>query len=661
MTGRRLTTVRGLIGLVASLMLSSVVFSAPGASAETAGALPAALSDVVRDGDDVTGVLTLRAGQISADIDTAGLSGTLAGRPVELTVDPITRAPRRAMLVVDTSGSMGEERMQVARSAAVAFIKAAPKDVLIGLVSFANTAGVDVPVTADRQRLLGTVRALQSDGETALYAAVHVAVQSLGAEGERSIILLSDGGDTVAKNKASEGSLAAAALKKAGIRAEVVGFKTDETDNKVLASFAAAGGGTVVAAGNDKAVDAAFRAAAKALDNQVRWRLTPPADLTGTQELVLSGTAGARAFRAATTVDLGSLRTATTPQAPVAGVELAAPSGRSSTFEGPGMTWMLPLALVALLLGIFGVVAALLAPAFQSSRARRVAGVEVYLPERDPHLHKRGEKSTKSALTTSLIAFGDRRMEARKSTGRTMARIERADLPLRPGEWWLLRVAAIFVGAALGFLLLGGWIGLVIGLVLGMVLPAIALRVLAARRAKKFDNQLPDALSLVASSLGAGFSLHQALDAVAKDSADPLAKEFSRALAEARIGAEVSDALERVGQRMDSENMRWTSMAIEIQRSVGGNLATTLRTTAQTIRDRHSLARHVAALSAEGKLSTYILVGLPIAMFVYMLIVNRPYVALLWTTFIGLAMLVAAVVLLFVGIFWMSKTVKVEV
>jgi len=183
----------------------------------------------------------------------------------------------------------------------------------------------------------------------------------------------------------------------------------------------------------------------------------------------------------------------------------------------------------------------------------------------------------------------------------------------------------------------------------------------ASRRAKKFEAQLPDILTLVASSLSTGFSLLQALDGVARDADDPAAKEFSRALAETRIGADLNDSLEHLADRMDSKNMRWTGMAIDIQRQVGGNLAETLRNTAATLRDRQALSRHVKALAAEGKLSAYILIAMPIGLFFYMLVANKPYVELLWTTMIGLVMTVAGLISMGFGIFWMSKVIKVEV
>jgi tight adherence protein B len=168
-------------------------------------------------------------------------------------------------------------------------------------------------------------------------------------------------------------------------------------------------------------------------------------------------------------------------------------------------------------------------------------------------------------------------------------------------------------------------------------------------------------LTLLASSLSTGFSLPQAIDAVVRDAAHPTGKEFGRALAETRIGADLEDSLDRLAHRMGSTNLEWTTMAIRIQRQVGGSLAETLRTTAVTLRDRESLKRHVQSLSADGRLSAYILIALPIVLFLYMYLTNPSYLALLWTTALGLGMSAFAVVSMGIGIFWMRKTVEVRV
>src|SRR5690606_30380645 len=161
------------------------------------------------------------------------------------------------------------------------------------------------------------------------------------------------------------------------------------------------------------------------------------------------------------------------------------------------------------------------------------------------------------SVSERLVAAGERVMEGRESTTRTMQLIERADWPLRAGEWLVLRVVAVVVGVALVILLLPNLpvlVGVLLGGALGFAIPAIALRLMARRRAHRFEANLPDVLMLVATSLSSGFSLPQALDAVTRDAPEPARKEFGRAIAETRIGLDVADALDHMSVRMASEN-----------------------------------------------------------------------------------------------------------
>jgi tight adherence protein B len=346
---------------------------------------------------------------------------------------------------------------------------------------------------------------------------------------------------------------------------------------------------------------------------------------------------------------------------PAAGAMTYLPQASAPT--GPVSTGLW-LAMLAVFLGLAGLVATLAMPVHVSRRQRTVQSIQGYDPGAGSS--QADQRSAVLAISTSLIHLGDKVMDSRESTPRTQRLLERADLPVRPGEWAVLRGVAIVVGVAGGLVLMHGgsistFIGACLGAGVGVIGPAFFLKFAASRRAKKFEAQLPDVLTLVASSLSTGFSLLQALDAVARDATEPSAKEFARALAETRIGTDLNDALEHLADRMDSSNLRWTGMAISIQRQVGGNLAETLRSTAATLRDRQSLIRHVNALSAEGKLSAYILIALPIGVFVYMLGVNKAYVELLWTTLIGIGMLSAGLISLGIGVFWMRKVVKVEV
>ena len=649
----------------AALALASVGLLAGVSSAGAAQAPTVNITGIEAKNGNLIGLISASGG---ADIAPA-LTVTVAGKdhPVDAITSgqgsPVTRT---TVLVVDTSGSMGAPGMATVRTAVAAFLKSVPDDVRVGVVSFSGKAVTNLAPTADHGKVQSAVNGLKSSGETALYDGVQLAVRTLGSKGERSILLLSDGGDTTSR---STQAAATAALKAGGVRAEAVSFKSNEGNVAVLKGFASAGGGSVVSAANAGAVASAFTSAAQTLASQLTFSMPLPPGVTAVQNIKVSGRAGGAKFATTALVDFGDGVAAAAPTAtasstvPITGPteDVVKASGSGAKVLGLSPVVLLAVGAVFLALLLFGL--ALSSSSFKSGRQTRVENIDRYVAAGS--IPVKGKKRQR-AVSENLVFFGDKVMEGRESTGKTMALIERADLPLRPGEWWVLRIVAVVVGIAVSMTLLRGGtimtlVAGLLGVVLGLVAPAFVLRFLSKRRAKKFDHQLPDVLTLVASSLSTGFSLPQALDAVAKDAADPSAKEFARALAETRIGADIADALEHMADRMDSGNMRWTAMAIRIQREVGGNLAETMRTTAKTLREREELGRHVRALSAEGRLSAYILIGLPIGIFFYTMQTNRAYVELLWTRPLGLIMMAGGLVSLGIGVFWMRKVVDVKV
>ncbi|MGH3363074.1 MAG: type II secretion system F family protein, partial [Nocardioides sp.] len=201
----------------------------------------------------------------------------------------------------------------------------------------------------------------------------------------------------------------------------------------------------------------------------------------------------------------------------------------------------------------------------------------------------------------------------------------------------------------------------VIFLAVGAVGPWLYLGFKRSRRKKKFESLLADTLQLISGSLSAGLSLAQSIDTVVKEGQEPIAGEFKRVLVETRLGIELDDALQGVADRFESQDFAWIVMAIRIQRQVGGNLAELLETVAGTIREREYMRRQVAALAAEGKLSAWVLGGLPPVFMLYLLIAKRDYVMPMFTEPMGWMMLGGAAMLLGVGAFWMSRLVKVEV
>jgi tight adherence protein B len=240
------------------------------------------------------------------------------------------------------------------------------------------------------------------------------------------------------------------------------------------------------------------------------------------------------------------------------------------------------------------------------------------------------------------------------------ARLEQADLRLSASEALFFFAAAVVLVVLVG-LALGGPLVALIVLIFAGLLPAAALNFLAERRRKAFSSQLPDTLMLLASSLRAGYSLMQGLEAVSTEADDPMGRELRRVVLESRLGRPLEDSLDDTAKRMGSPDFDWVVMAIKIQREVGGNLAELLTTVADTMIARERLRREVSALTAEGKLSAIVLVALPVIIAGVMYVLNPAYISILFASTMGKAMLLGAVVVATAGFFWMQKMIKVEI
>lgn len=242
---------------------------------------------------------------------------------------------------------------------------------------------------------------------------------------------------------------------------------------------------------------------------------------------------------------------------------------------------------------------------------------------------------------------------------------ERLDLvgsTRKPAEWVLLGGFAGAVCAAMLMSLTGNPVVAVgFGGLSSWLAMRLTLTLRISRRRRAFSDQLPDVLQFVAGSLHSGFSLAQGVDAVVRESPQPAASELSRAVARSRIGVPLDEALDTVADRMDSRDLKWTVIAIRTQREVGGNLAEVLGHTVETMRDRASIRRHVRGLSAEGRLSAYVLIALPIIVGGWLFLTSRSYVRPLYTTGPGIIMMTVAVILMVVGSVWMRKLATVEV
>ncbi|HWC22247.1 MAG TPA: type II secretion system F family protein [Flexivirga sp.] len=615
------------------------------------------IGDVKASGGTYQGVLTFRDKQV-VQVDPKSVTATVDGTPVPISVRGTSHLERTALLLIDTSGSMGDKGMQTMRQATAVYLNEVPSDVKVGVLRFSSTSKLVLKPTTNRAAVQRAVDGLRADGNTALYAAVKQATKTLGTTGDRGIVLLSDGADTQSKNPGKDLAADTAALKAQGIRVDVVRFNnTDPGAGKALAQFAAVGGGSNVLATNSAGVATAFRSSAQALNSQSQFTLSPDKSLSGDHALTLAGEASGKPFTVTQKVSFGAI----TPPGP-SSASAPAPAAATPTPSVGSPPWVVWTGGALLALAIFVLTYVLLAPSIRTRRERRISSVQSYL-DAAAHQTKTAQQRGPSAAGDAIVRLGDRLMSKREGTARTMLLIQRADLPLRAGEWLVLRVAAVLVGTAVGALLLrdAAWFGAIIGATVGFVGPAVFLRFKASRRTRAFEAQLPQVVTLVATSLRSGFGLPQALESVARDSAEPAAKELSRALAQVRIGADLADALDDLATRMATESLHMAVMAIRVQRQVGGSLAETLDTTAKTLREREALRGQVAALSAEGRLSAAILIALPIGLFFYMMVVNYDYIQLLWTSVAGLVMMIGTCVMMVIGTIWMRKVVEIEV
>ncbi|MGI8524298.1 MAG: type II secretion system F family protein [Nocardioides sp.] len=329
---------------------------------------------------------------------------------------------------------------------------------------------------------------------------------------------------------------------------------------------------------------------------------------------------------------------------------------------GAAPAWFMYAGIGAVGLGLV-VIAVLLVPRKESLSAEdRVLRYAMAAGGGTAGLRQGGADSGDSPLKAAKGAAAGMLRRNKGLEVRIAHRLDEAGSNLKAPEWLLLH-SAIFVGAGLLGLMIGHG-NLVIGLIfmaLGLFGPRFYLGFRRGRRRKAFNAALPDTLSLMSGSLSAGLSLAQSVDTIVREGVEPISSEFRRVLMETRLGVTLETSLSGIAERFESKDFAWTVMAINIQRQVGGNLAELLDTVAATMREREYIRRQVAALAAEGKLSAYVLGGLPPAFMLYLLVANRDYVMVLFTRPLGWLMLIGGAMLLSVGVFWMSRLVKVEV
>lgn len=577
-----------------------------------------------------------------ADVKLGDVAVTVDGTPVDATAAAVGTAAavrRTTVLAIDTSKSMKGAKFDAAKAAALQFLTSVPDDVYVGVVTFDGKVATDLAPTRDRAAATGVVNGLTLSAGTHLYDGVVAAVQAAGSDGQRALLVLSDGAD----ESTTPLDTATSAISDAGALVDVVAVSQAASDS-ALTSLADAGHGQVLSA-DPAALATTFTGEANALARQVLVTAQVPASVAATEATVKVS------FGAVTASAFGKVRAAQSPTPAVA----SAPAG----FVLPD--WGMYGGVAALGLGLMVLLVLLVprpvAPLTAEQRVVSYTATGSHAPKRRGH-----RAESEEVLAGAKTAAADLLKRNAGLEARIAARLDAAGSELKPAEWLLLHTAITVVVTLIGLLLGGGNIVLgIVFLALGVFGPWLYLGMRRNRRRKAFNRGLPDTLQLISGSLAAGLSLQQALDTVVRDGVEPIAGEFRRVLVETRLGVPLEEALEGVAARFESKDFGWVVMAIRIQRQVGGNLAELLDTVAATMREREYLRRQVSALAAEGKLSAIVLGLLPPLFMLYLTLTNWTYVSPLFTDIRGLVMLAGGTLWLGVGVFWMSRLVKVEV
>jgi tight adherence protein B len=197
--------------------------------------------------------------------------------------------------------------------------------------------------------------------------------------------------------------------------------------------------------------------------------------------------------------------------------------------------------------------------------------------------------------------------------------------------------------------------------VVGYMLPAFYVRTRQRQRADEFELQLVDALALMAGGLRAGYTFLQGAEAVVRELPSPIRDEFSSLLEDLRVGVAMEEAVLTLARRIRSEEVDMLATAILIQRTSGGNLAEILDNIGYTIRERLRIRREIMTLTAQERISSYIVGALPIACFVLLTINNPAYLSNLFDIPLGHVLLGAAVVLEIVGFYIIRRIIDIKI
>jgi tight adherence protein B len=539
---------------------------------------------------------------------------------------------KSVVLAVDSSRAMRGTAFDEANAAVGRIVAGKPNADRLALFAFGSKSLQLTPFATDTIDAQSALRSLTVDGGegTKLYDTVVRASLALNnTPRPRVLILLTNGRDD-----SSSGSLEDAidAAKRAEVAVYPIGMNGKQLDAEALQKLAGETGGTYYSAQRGLAfLDQAYARIATELKRT--WILTYYTKARPGDEFHLVAKAG----------KLGSSVAA-----------VAIPTGEGATPEKG--TWIGNLRTHwwgALLIGfVFTLILlGLVHLAFRKPR-------EVWLRERlepwkldDPEADTagKGPRAKAEELAAPVFLATERRFSDLRFWGKLQRVLEQSNAGLRT-----VHVFYLSLGAGFGLALIAGLAGaspvlVVVLFTVGALGPYLYFAHRASKRLQAFEDQLPEALNAMASSLKAGHSFRQAMQTIVEEGGAPIDVEFSRVLTEARLGRPIEVALADMGRRISSHEFDFALRTVVVQQQVGGSLAGLFEILAETLTRRKQFRKKVKALTAQGRLSALLLIGLPFAIGVLISITSPGYLTPLFTTGTGQFLIVLGLVMLGIG------------
>jgi tight adherence protein B len=554
-------------------------------------------------------------------------------------VDP--GAPAAIALVIDTSNSMKGQKLTDAIAAASGFVSAQKDGNLLAVYGFNSQPYPAARLSPDKTEIVTAISQLGTGGAsgTALYGAIQMAATDLhAAPAQRRIMILLTDGASSADSATLDQALASA--KAAGVDIYPIGISTTGSAQTALDQLAKETGGTASVATNSSALASIY--------DTITTELT-----TSYTYLYQSGVAPGEPLK----LDISAQGMGSVSQSLTAPGQIAPPVKSGGGVQLPQGT--VGRMVLAASVGLF----VLLAMALLLSSRPGVILHKRIAPYTDQKKRADAEAAeadpSRLSILHQLFIATERIIGSMNFWKRMTAMLERADLPLRTAELFYIQMGAALLSGVLVSVVLGKRGLFALGaLLIGAVAPVLFVRMKAKKRLALFENQLPETLITMAASLKAGHAFNQAVQSAVQEGAEPTAKEFSRVVAEIQLGAPSEQALQAMAERMDSYNFGFVVMAVNIQRTVGGSLADILDTVSDTVRQRQQFSKKVKALTAQGRMSAYVLIAMPFLMGLAIFALNPSYMSILFITAIGKIMIVGSLIMMAIGSMIIRKIVS---